>query len=205
MKKILFVLAVLMAGVGSMYAQSIRFGITGGLNSSNINLERTNKTYSTDPRIGFNAGIKSEIGFVDTHKGPYLNAALLYSVKGAKLTEDTDFKMNYLELPVHLGYKFGLGDNFGLFVHAGPYAAYGLSSNVTWGGISVNVFDTKDEKTFGIDRFDAGVSASVGVELARNLQISLDYSKGLTNIMKSSSDNDKFTNSNLSVSVAYMF
>lgn len=203
MKKILLLAVLAVASVVGLNAQGLRLGIIGGANVSNMNLEQKDRTESSDPLAGFHAGLKAELGFMSSNSGPYLDAALLYSTKGAKLTDNANLRVNYLELPVHIGYKIGLGEHFGLFAHVGPYVGYGLSATAEFGDLSYKLFDEKTESPWMMKRFDAGVSAGVGVEMVKNFQVSLNYSKGLTNIAKT--EQAKITNSNVSVSLAYMF
>ena len=104
MKKILALVAILAIGLGSVNAQeSLRWGITAGMNVSNI------KVSGFDSRVGFHAGVKAELGLPQVTEGAYMDFSALLSLKGAKVDGGAlgSIKLNpcYLEIPVHITYK----------------------------------------------------------------------------------------------------
>ncbi len=55
--------------------------------------------------------------------------AALLSLKGTQINgNDASLKFNpyYLEIPIHMGYKYAINDNFAIFGNFGPYFAVGL-------------------------------------------------------------------------------
>ena len=125
MKKILVLVAILAIGLGSINAQdNLRWGVTAGMNVSSLNVT------GLDSRVGFHAGVKAELGLPQFTEGLYMDFGALLSLKGAKVEAGSmaSFKINpyYLEIPVHIGYKYAVNDNFSLFANAGPYIAIGL-------------------------------------------------------------------------------
>ena len=125
MKKILALVAILAIGLGSINAQdNLRWGVTAGMNVSSLNVT------GLDSRVGFHAGVKAELGLPQFTEGLYMDFGALLSLKGAKVEAGSmaSFKINpyYLEIPVHIGYKYAVNDNFSLFANAGPYIAIGL-------------------------------------------------------------------------------
>lgn len=217
MKKIMFVAALLVTAV-SVSAQNFRLGVTAGANISNMSLKDEGYSLSCDSKVGFNVGVKAELGLPSVAEGLFVDAALLYAQKGTKFEEEGRkevFNMGYLELPLHIGYKYAINDNFAIFGQVGPYVSYGLDGKMKvdhdGGSYDLNLFkETKDERdTYAapLNRFDAGLSVGIGVEFVKNIQLKFDYSKGLANITHKIEDAyfDKASNSNFSVGLAYMF
>lgn len=204
MKKIL-VTAMLCCGVISGFAQSrdgIRLGVTGGMNVSNIT------DMNADCRIGFNAGLRAEVGIMNNF---YFGTGFLVSQKGYKYDSEikgisAEVKGNplYLQIPLQLGYALDLGNTVGLFAETGPYLAFGVAGKhkVEGSGFGTNVESKVD--FFGDDGldakvFDAGWAVRAGVEVS-NFQIHLGYEYGFTKVFE-----DGGHNSNFNVGVSYFF
>ena len=173
----------------------LRFGVTAGMNVSNIT------DTETDSRIGFHVGAKAEYNITDNLYG---NAALLFSQKGCQFEEDGEkltANPGYIELPIHIGYRFKMSEKVSIFGEIGPYFAYGIC-----GKLKVeDSFWEYDMKFFDIDevnKFDFGWGVKAGVEYAK-FQISLGYEGGITEVFDSRGLDPH--NSNFMVSVAYMF
>ena len=69
-----------------------------------------------DSKPGFHIGVRGELALPSLVNGLYTNAGLLVSQKGAKLDlgDLGKVKLNayYLELPIHIGYKYNLNEDF---------------------------------------------------------------------------------------------
>ena len=104
MKKILVIFALLAVSFASVNAQeNLKWGATLGMNSSNF----SGDAFSS--KVGFHAGVKAEVGLPQIAEGVYLDLGALLSLKGAKVNLGSyDIKYNpcYLEIPVHMGYKY---------------------------------------------------------------------------------------------------
>jgi hypothetical protein len=211
MKKI-FLTLVLCSFVGVIFAQGTKFGVTAGLNVSRFDA-------SDDEGIdfGFKAGFQVGV-LLDYAITPSLSIIpeLNYSQKGVKLsfTEiigkvDWNVTLNYLTLPVNVAYKFDLSMNQKLIVFAGPYLGYGLSTSnkIKVGGIEVNADEFGDTFKFGsnddeLKPFDYGLNAGVGYQYS-SIFFKLQYNVGLANMIRE--DNESLKNSNLAVTVGYLF
>ena len=189
MKKFLMTLAVACFALTASAQEKgdLRFGVTAGMNVSNIT------DLKMDSRIGFHVGAKAEYNITDNLYG---NAALLFSQKGCKKDELT-MNPGYLELPIHIGYRFKMGDKVSIFGEIGPYFAYGICGKVKEGDYDVKFFDDDD-----VNKFDFGWGVKAGVEYAK-FQISLGYEHGITEVFDYTGLDSH--NSNFMVSVAYMF
>lgn len=220
MKKFLMTLAVACFALTASAQEKgdLRFGVTAGMNVSNIT------DMEMDSRIGFHVGAKAEYNITDNLYG---NAALLFSQKGSKsewseegYNVESTWNPGYIELPIHIGYRYKVDEKVSIFGETGPYFAYGICGKAkdewtgTYAGITESGEDKEDffgddkkEDNYGAKRFDCGWGVKVGVEAAK-FQVSLGYEYGFTKVKDI---NDAFEgskkphNSNFMVSVAYMF
>ena len=202
MKKffICLLMGAMAAGAG---AQGLRYGVEGGLNvSSPMNADGT--------KCGFNIGATAEYGF---QSGWFVSGALKLSSKPFKAKQgyvagdfdgsdtgavDVCVEMTpyYLNIPIHAGYRMGLGDNVKLSVSAGPYLGVGLL-DIKAGKYKVdNVFKDSD-----LRRFEIGASVKAGLEFKDRYRLSVGYDIQLNSMMK----DDDYYNQVVSVSVGYMF
>lgn len=182
MKK-LFLFLVLLCGATCVYAQDFakfRIGLTAGANFSSTTSE------NADMKVGFNAGVKGEYNLSNEL---FLNASLLFDMKGAK-SSGINVNANYLNIPIHIGYRYNISETISLFGEVGPYFAFGISG------------ETEGIKTFDVWKtFDLGLGARIGAEFSK-FQVYVGYDYGLT---KLADVNDAATNTNLMAGIAYMF
>lgn len=196
-------------------AQTIRYGVVAGVNYT--------MPEKLTARFGAQLGAKAEFDFASTHsEGWYGDAEVLLSLqrwtahigidKLAK-TNRRDFSPIYLKVPVHLGYRFKLGERNSMFIAAGPYVALGLFGNMkskrvlldgkverdTWHNVFKGRFRDGERPQ---ERFDWGVSTRVGADFGDHFQVVLGFDKGLKpfNSIIRLSRNDVF-----SLSCGYMF
>lgn len=180
MKKLFLSLVVLLCGMGIISAQDFakfRFGVTGGMNISNTTSE------VADSKIGFQVGLRGEYNF---NNSLYLNAAILWDQKGWKV-EDESANNGYINLPIHIGYRYNFSEKFSIFAEVGPYFAYGVTGDI---------FDID-----GINRFDCGIGGRAGIEICK-FQVHAGYDYGLTDL---ADIEDAAKNTNIMVGVSYMF
>ena len=209
MEKILLFFALVAMSVVSINAQdNLKWGVMAGMNVSKYTIT------GFDSRIGFHAGIKAELGLSQEAGGAYMDFAALLTLKGAKIDAGSlaSFKMNpyYLEVPVHIGYKYAVNDDFALFGSAGPYIAVGLfgkaKAKVDGDLVDLGEFggNSASEDIFGDDgfkRFDFGLGLKAGVEFSKKYQVAISYDFGLVEVAKDLG----MKNRNLMISLGYMF
>ena len=209
MKKILLFFALVAMSVVSINAQdNLKWGVMAGMNVSKYTIT------GYDSRIGFHAGVKAELGLSQEASGAYMDFAALLTLKGAKIDAGSlaSFKMNpyYLEVPVHIGYKYAVNDDFALFGSAGPYIAVGLfgkaKAKVDGDLVDLGEFggNSASEDIFGDDgfkRFDFGLGLKAGVEFSKKYQVAISYDFGLVEVAKDLG----MKNRNLMISLGYMF
>ena len=230
MKKILVLFALTAIAMVSVNAQdNLKWGVMAGMNVSKYTFT------GFDNRVGFHAGVKAELGLSQEASGAYMDFAALLTLKGAKIDGGSiatvKFNPYYLEIPVHVGYKYAVNEigrascrervneNFALFGSVGPYLAVGLFGKAKlsignaigdWADIegmeSVGGLEGKSvsEDIFGDDgfkRFDFGLGLKAGVEFNKKYQVALSYDFGLIDVQKDLG----MKNRNLMISFGYMF
>ncbi len=216
MKKILFLIALL---VGSISANAQLVTST----SRKVTTQKTPSNLLWIARAGVNFasmsgdfawtgnGLKSKVGYFAgiefqspiTADGLYWGAGLALKSKGAKYNEkyyeekiDMKFNANALEIPVNIGYKFDLGNDFKIAPHAGLFVNYDLWGKMTekysYSGETekeeYNLSEIEDyDDGVHYNRFSAGVAFGVGAWY-RNFNIDLNFQFGFTNVFKFDSD-----------------
>lgn len=211
MKKFLVLFALVAISMVSVNAQEhVRWGVVAGMNVSKYTFT------GFDNKIGFHAGVKAEVGLPQLAEGAYLDFGGLLTLKGAKIDGGSlaSFKFNpyYLEIPVHIGYKYAVNNDFSLFGNVGPYFGFGLFGKAKLkvnGDLSDYGYEdygdiSTSENVFGDDglkRFDFGLGLKVGAEFSRKYQVSLSYDFGLVKVEKDLG----MKNRNLMISLGYMF
>src|SRR5689334_21036973 len=113
MLKIISIGLISLISVGTI-AQSKRtfiggttFGITGGVNWSNINGKAsTGGELDNKLRTGFNAGVNAQIPLSNRF---YLQPGAEYRQKGSELSNGDELVLGYIDIPVNFIYKPELG------------------------------------------------------------------------------------------------
>lgn len=207
MKK-LIVMALLGAMILPSMAQEFRVGATAGVNVNSPSGDDTGL-------IGFNVGVKGELGLPQASEGWFMDFSALLSSHGWKSVAYYDkatatslqWKATpyYLSIPVHVGYKFRCSDKLKLFVSAGPYAGIGLfgketltstlAGKSTTSTVSNNIFADNVH-----ERFDWGLGCRLGAELYGHWQLSVGYDWGMKDTNKK---NMRYRT--LSISSVYVF
>lgn len=225
--------ALLAAAMTTAKAQSdddtrLRFGVKAGYNAANLTISDNGDVDDKKVLSSFHVG-----GYLDLPLAPVfsIQPGLYLTGKGTKYTvgdKNSDnwmeSKLNpiYLELPVNAVGKIPLGDDFKIFVGAGPYAAMGIAGKQKVEGEVLGVAFSEDENIeYGDDqpingnngsgsgnvkRYDFGLNFLGGVEISR-LTLNAQYGLGLSNINPGSdnSDNDKYRHRVFSLSVGFLF
>ena len=131
----------------------------------------------------------------------YIDGGSLASIK---------FNPYYLEVPVRVGYKYAVNDDFSLFGSVGPYMAVGLfgKAKLKVDGDIADIAElggnSMSEDIFGDDglkRFDFGLGLKAGVEFSKKYQVAISYDFGLVEVIKEVG----MKNRNLMISLGYMF
>ncbi|MBO9727218.1 MAG: PorT family protein [Chitinophaga sp.] len=213
--------ALLLFVVSNSHAQ-VSLGIRGGYVNAGLAVPEHSTAPGTSHQDRWQVGTYLNIPLF---KGGYLQPGASYIVKGANLnyisphpdlftSGATKLTLRYLELPVNFVYKVPVG--FGkLLVGAGPYAAYCVRGDYKLEAIdaggqvssgskridfksSPNIFGTG----MNIQRWDAGLNFTAGVELNCFLTLTGHYGYGLMNLDKSTNN---LNNRYWGVSLGFIF
>ena len=205
MKKLLFILIALTGLAGGMSASAqFRYGPTAGVDLTDLSFSQ--KLFTVDRSVGFQAGMQGELMFPGIGFG--IDFAALYSQRGATLdlsqrevwasqgaTRERSY-LHYLEIPVNLRFKWtrlsGLEDYVAPYVFAGPSFGFLLAHN--------RLTD------FEYAGADLGVQCGLGFEIKRRWQVQASHTWGVTYAIKATRLLD-FVGQNRSwqVRVAYLF
>ncbi|MCI1740968.1 MAG: PorT family protein [Prevotella sp.] len=200
-------------------AQGMRYGVNAGINLS----KPAGNVDADGVKMGAKVGFRGEYDFKSAADGFYLSSGLYWSQKGYKshpfygyagniTSEVTSYvNLNYLELPVHIGYKLPCCKNLSLFGEAGPYVGY-----AAWGKSTAKVDGKKvssSSKIFGHNgfrRFDTGVGVQIGAQLFGHYQLIAGYERGFIQLSKDSNaglpvKKEKYRNSSFDITLAYEF
>ncbi len=187
----------------------------------------------TNSKVGLDIGIKGEYYLPDAH-GTYLSLGLEWTQKGGKQKvhiydyfNSTDenpggdiydgsgtHKINehYISIPIHVGYRHYLSDEWSIYGEAGPYLAVGVcgknkfSSDQGDGTLVREVEHKYNYKTFnkdtynefasgGFQRFDCGIGFQVGAEYMDHYSLNLGFDWGLTDMLRSDYRDEYYDNS----------
>jgi hypothetical protein len=196
------------------------FGVRAGINFQNINGKDFNgDKLKNDLTLGFHVGANVEIPFAQDF---YLQPGLLFSTKGAKVTEgsvEEKITIGYLELPINFLYKPVLGNGH-LLAGFGPYVGYGITGKVksSEGGQTTEK-DIKFKNTLTasdldadvvyLRALDAGANFLAGYEFSFKLSFQLNAQLGLVKINPGyegdSEDKSSEKNTGFGFSVGYRF
>lgn len=163
-------------------------------------------------RSGFSGGLALEYQFEKCGFAP--DVALLYTryntrlvLPGADATHS--FGRNFIEVPIHLKWKFLLprtNDLFALMAYAGPSLMFRLDHN---SGIEYdfpNSPSSHPSLTFKSKFFQPGLDVGIGFDIINFIQIAAGYRFGLGNAFQSPADVTLHTNGwNVAASLLFDF
>ena len=173
-----------------------------GMNISNFRHPDAAFDGLTDPKAGFNLGVRGEYMLPSCY-GVFVNLGVNYTMKGAKmdvaasLPDDysctVKYRPCYIEIPLHVGYRFNVLDNLGVFADFGPYFAIGVNGKekFEFDGDAVEDYSTKffrnsDMDLGEIQRYDFGLGFRVGAEYANHHSLNFSFDWGLTDMYRDS-------------------
>ena len=202
MKRIITLVAVAAASLFMAARAHAQFGIVGGITSSKTELTTAEDVKSMSL---YHAGVTYK---VDLGAGFAIQPSVLYQVKGASLgelnsssSEDFKVKTGYVEVPV--GPQWGPDLMvFRPFVMAEPFIGYQVTSSDR-GADSVEGW-TEQAK----NKFEYGFGVGGGLEIAGNIQLSVQWFNNMGSLVNSSSSDfsDKVKNfKGIKFSVAILF
>lgn len=173
-----------------------------------------------DGKVGGTAGIKFDYMLPNAH-GTYINAGLDWIMKGAKETYKDDIlgignvditnkiPTHYIELPVHVGFRYNIMQDLGVYGEVGPYFSFGVGgkykhcldadgANARDKEYDYSIF--KKQKTDrNFQRWDAGFGFRVGCEYQNHYSLNLGCDWGFTDMWRDSYRDAVHDNYNINV------
>ncbi|MFC0877892.1 porin family protein [Saccharicrinis sp. FJH2] len=189
--KLLTLVVLLPLTCSIVSAQNESFRIKGGLNLSTLNTDNSDNSY----KAGYMAGFSYLIPLVSNFS---VQPEVLFSTFGSKAefkntfaglelsNGQTDFRLDYIDIPVLLSYS--VTDN--LHFNLGPYAAILLNAKSETtaeilNSINITSSDDLDEKYF--NKVDYGVVAGLELNFAP-VFAGVDYKIGINPVAKQDDD-----------------
>jgi len=212
MKRILLLFFILFTV--KAYSQKISYGISAGLNYTNLPGNGTLNHSSSDKYlIGFRVGGLMDIGYKTFSIQPGIlftttgGQGKVYFINGNNNVTDyvnNKIVLNYIEIPINFLYRIKTSSGK-LFVGGGPYVGIGISGKISYA--TNKSFGTTDNLSFGGDYSnikmpDLGINVLEGYQLNSGIAISAGYSLGLRNIYNTGANNK---NKGFNFSVDYFF
>lgn len=183
------------------YVPQPGFSVQGlfGMNISNFRYTNTDASSLTDPKAGFNVGVRGEYMLPSCY-GVFVNLGVGYTMKGAKmdvidLGSNMDctvkYRPYYIEIPLHVGYRYNILENLGVYADFGPYFAIGVNGKEKLDfdsdaieDYSHKFFRSDDNNLGGIQRYDFGLGFRVGAEYANHHSLNFSFDWGLTDMYR---------------------
>lgn len=186
MKKCFAILSTMLISAVASAQSEVSWQVFAGYNNSTVT--------DFDGFSGFHVGVIGEIGLPQLNENVYANAGLEFVRKGCAYSFFTKYDVpgNFLQVPVHIGYRHALSDDLSAFAEVGPYVSFGIS-----GSYDAEVFGEKSTAdAFGDDgyynRFDLGAGLKAGVEYQNKYVISLGYDKGFINCLNDEDSDEDY-------------
>ena len=187
MKRIITLVAVAAASLLMAVRAHAQFGIVGGITSSTTDMTTAEDVKSMSL---YHAGLTYKINL---GAGFAVQPSVLYQVKGANLGElntasSDDFKVKsgYVELPV--GFQWGPDLMvFRPFVMAEPFIGYQVTSSDR-GADSIEGWSEQAK-----NKFEYGYAVGGGLELAGNIQLSVQWFNNMGSMVKDDSSSSSFS------------
>lgn len=186
-------------------------------------------------KVGGTAGFKIEYMLPKAH-GTYINAGIDWTMKGGELEEKAHFDENnptkattripthYIELPIHVGFRYNVLPDLGVFGEVGPYFSFGVGGNYKFEydadgsearekEFSYSIFKKSKERA-NFQRWDAGFGFRVGCEYQNHYSLNLGCDWGFTDMWRDSFRDamhdagkkmDKIKNFSFSLALGYRF
>ncbi len=211
MKKTLLSFLLILGSVFSIYAQksSIKFGLKGGINLSNVAMTPSDSEIKKSMNLGLMAGGFVEIGLSNQFA---IQPELLFNKKGYKF--ETTYKsgtttetLSYLSIPILVKFKpisslyFDLGPEISFLIGAkdSPAITYLIFTKD-----KSSYYSTTDLKEF-VNTLDLGLSIGTGFDFTRKIGAEFRYTLGLSNTVKNASTGNSVKNGVIQISLHYSF
>jgi len=213
MKTKLFTLTAILILVTAALQAQVSFGVLGGVNFQNLNGKDINGdklVYNMIP--GVHAGVNVQIPVAPEF---FFQPGLLFTTKGAKITDGSIIRLSYVELPLNMVYKALLGSGE-FMLGFGPYFGYAIGGKVKpESGTATDiefksVVETGDPSSVTYFKaFDAGANLFAGYVMGNGVFFQLNSQLGMLKInpedKRITDDKSSVKNTGFGLSVGYRF
>lgn len=184
MKKILLIALLFTLAHNNSFAQ-IKYGIKAGLNYVN-NVQSESEESNNKYKISYLFG---GYGIFEISEKFGIQSEILYSNKGyhfdaTNLSEEGNLNLNYINLPVLVGYA--ISNNFR--INLGPEFGYLLSAKSKFDSNTVDVGDIWD------NNIDLGIATGIRMSPTSKFMIEMRYAHGLISVIDEVNLTDEFGN-----------
>lgn len=175
-----------------------------GMNISNFRMNEI-PFGDMDGKVGFNMGLHAEYMLPECY-GIYLNAGAEYSMKGAKKRIDVVniggtglgatyiTRPMYISVPIHVGYRYDVMDDLGIYADFGPYFALGTNGKCITKlddfseDVRTSFFmnDKDDHSFYKLQRPEFGLGFRIGAEYAQHYNLLFSCDWGITDMLTQS-------------------
>lgn len=186
---------VVVCGLTAVPANAqFRFGPKVGINVNSLHF--SDKTFDSDNRVGFNAGVMTE--FTVPIIGIGMDASVMYVRRNSTIIEGdgTNVRDNrdYIDIPINLKYKLSI-----------PVISSIVAPYLTTGPAFAFLTSKRDLDKFLNRKCDVAWNFGFGAELVKHLQIGASYGIGLSKAVKSTENPIEGKNRYWTVTAAYLF
>lgn len=189
MKKFFTLIAVmssaLLFSAAGAKAQTATLELTMGGNFSTMNM-KTPLTNIKFDGIGFRMGVVGDY-YIPSVKGLYTSGGLIFSQERLKKELGKSaavYNPFYLNIPIHVGYKLQLIDEFGYFLEAGPFVGVGMFGKVTAENADKKVSSEDVFKKDNFNRFQAGLGFKTGFLAFDHYKLSIGFDYNFVPVQK---------------------
>lgn len=211
MKKLIVKLFVAAGFVALINTANAQIGFRLGANLANASVADAEDA-EFKMRPGFSAGVFYQIQSGSLTIQPELN----FAQQGTKFSLDflgsqveTNFTMNYIQVPILVKYGFGDMEKLNFFVQAGPYLGLGIGKAKAEACVDGGDCET-EETEYGSDddqikNPDFGAQFGAGVNINKNISVDVRYVLGLANLVNGGDADNSWKNNAINIGVGYKF
>ncbi len=196
MKKIVIIVACVLASVGVASAQKNTFGVKAGANMSSFLLYDV--AGESTMKAGVNLGAFWKHDFA---KSFALQTELNFDSQNSEYElgpASSKYSFWTMEVPVYAMWQHTTGDNNRFYLGAGPNLSLGL-------GGKEKLSSSKIFADNAMSRFDVGASVLVGWELPFGMQVNASYRYGFFNALKNPVGDGRMIKNSVSLGIGYRF
>lgn len=164
---------LMLAVVSSAQAQSLKFGLKGGLNITKMSFDE--KVFDSSNKAGFFIGPTAQLSLPLGGLGVDISA--LYDQKESKVSDET-IKQQSILVPLNLRLKLGLGSQAGVYLAAGPQFGFNVGDDkFTFNSVVTDASGAKEEvtNTFQLKKSNFSVNLGAGIYLGSHVEVGFAY------------------------------